>query len=255
MKWIKRYFLLRRQNDVVKIITILFIICAYCMISSITSGICFYIKQNVPVSYNFEGISVTDTLLNKIKENKNIIQATPKKTESISFLVNGTTIDLECLKISKEYLYDIMGIENFGSNLFYANRKAMDMIAKGKNQSIAKYITQSEDGKASNKKCQIVLLPDKDGIESDIPMVYSCGSSLDLKEATEAIIHFRKHDLDGSITQYLSNKGLLLSDKETVATEKAALNETLLVIKYRVILFALCFMNGWLLKKYALKLD
>ena len=252
MKWLKHFMKLRRQNDVIKIITILFIICAFCIISAIMSGIGFYKKQNEQVAYTFEGNIVTDELLNEIKENKNIKNATPVKTVSIEFLVNGETIALECQMISKEYLENTMGIHNLQSNLFYANELAMDMIYKNKSQSAAKFMILSEEEEPTYKNGQIIVLPDKGEEESDMPVIYYCGSLSELKDAAEAIILLEKHDLDGSIKQYLSNKGFQLKERENVAIDNAEMNETLLVIKYRLIIAGICMVSALVLKKYAL---
>ncbi len=251
MKWLKQYIKLRRQNDVIKVLTVLFIICVFCIISSIVSGVSFYKKQNQQVAYSFQAASVTDELLEEIKENKYINIAAPMKKVAIQFLANGETKDFECVMISKEYLNNVMGIDDFQSNLFYVNKKAMDMIVMEKSQIAAKYVIQNEEEVLSYKNCQIVLLPDNRE-EEDTPIVYYCASSNELKDASEAIILLEKHDLDGSVIQYLSGKGFQLEESEAVVEDKAEMNETFLVIKYRIIILMMCMVTGWVLKKYAL---
>ncbi len=255
MKWIKQFIHLRRQNDVIKIITILFIICAFCIISSVIVGISFYKKQNEPVSYIFDGSSVSDKILSEIKENKDIKNATPQKSVDIQFLVNGESIDLMCLMISKGYLEEVMGLERVQSNVFYANKKAMDMIGKEKSQSVAKFMIQSDEGELSYKNCQIVILSDKAGEEGDIPVVYCGASSNELKDATEAIILLEKHDLDGSIIQFLSDKGFQVKERTAMIEEKSEMNATFIEIKYRLIILIVCLVNGFVLKKYALHVE
>ncbi len=252
MKWLKQYLKHRRENDVVKILTVLFVICAFCIGSSVISGINFYIKNNKQVEYSFEGPIVTDELLNEIKENKNIKDATALKTVPIEFLINGEIVNLECQMISKEYLKNVMGIDNFQSNLFYVNKQAMKIIFENKSQSVVKFMFQSEAEETSYKNGQIVSLLDNGEEESDMPVVYYCASSSELKDAAEAIILLEKHDLDGSIIQYLSIKGFQLKEREAVVMQNAEMNEMYLVIKYRVIICAICLFSGFVLKKYAL---
>lgn len=76
-----------------------------------------------------------------------------------------------------------------------------------------------------------------------------CGTIGELQDANECIIKIKKHDIDGTIMMYLSENGFQLKDTQRISEENFWVNETLLKVKYRVIILIICFVGAYTIFK------
>lgn len=197
MKWWKKFWRIRKQEDRVKIVLLLFLLGIVFLFYGVYNGICLYQAVQTPVEYVLAGDSGEQNLgrkLNEIREWENMAGASIFRESSVLITYQGEETTFSCVELSEEYIKDVYGISQSGATkTFYMNQKAFDMV-KETNEAFSYKQSGSEDTlrmtyeteeaeegqtqlpekeRKEKKTAEIVRV--KEGVNEEEPFVFSAG--------------------------------------------------------------------------------
>lgn len=237
MKWFSKFLKLRKQNDYVKIMLLVFLLGTFMLGSAVYNGIDVYHRLKTPTEYilNYDGGGA----LNKLIKTEGIDAVSVEKKTNLT--VDKTSIN--CYLISQSYLENVYHINKSSAmKTIYLTPKAYkeviknsDNVKQSKGEFQSKYQLGEENGVG-----KFVLL--KSELFSNEKIAFCQGTSADLDEnCNEVRTYVTKTDLDGTIINHIENLGYSVKNKITVKEAENSLEINFLKIKYDVLIAFLCF--------------
>lgn len=232
MKIIKKFLRLRKQNDSVKLITVLFVILLIFVIFTITDICGFYKQINKRTEYiltSSDRIEKIELNLSKIEEMNGNIAAGIEKDYDISF--NGGEISISVKEFSQEYLAKCYGVTD---DLFYLNNSAFALFSSKQNNFTKLY---QKDEKKLNGRFQL-----EQNLNDSIPFAIKRGNSTSLyaKSGTVTVsAMFDSTNISGETSKSLEGMGFEIENKSDIELLKYNQNLFFVKLKYNFFIILL----------------
>lgn len=272
MKWWKKFWRLRKQEDRVKIVLLLFLMGIVFLFYGVYNGICLYQTVQTPVEYVLTGDSGDKYLgrkLNEIREWENMAGTSIFRENSVLITYQGEETTFSCVELSEEYIKDVYGISQSGATkTFYMNQKAFDMVKEAEGafsykQSdsedilrVAYEMEAAEEGQTQlpekerkeKKTAEIVLV--KEGVNEEEPFVFSVEEKgILIKYGTGIRLCFKGQDMDGSQLRKIQEAGFTVKNINVYQELEYLRKEKELHIKYAFGVSGICLFCSCILWK------
>ncbi|MFQ9515624.1 MAG: hypothetical protein ACLRZ9_07310 [Eubacterium sp.] len=245
MKWLRKFLKLRKQNDYVKIMSVIFFTGMFMLGSVAYNGVNVYQKLHTPTEYvlNAEPDKMTNEALENLIKTEGISRASTQKQLELTIGNSEEKVSFVCYQITKAYLRDVyQGNETGGMKTFYltpkAYRKTVLEFENEKNNN-KEFQAKYEKGEEESGMAKFVLLESTLFEEEEV--VFCEGSSSDfLKDCNEIRAYITKRDLDGTLIRHIENMGYSIENREIVQKTEYELERSFLKIKYETVIAILC---------------
>lgn len=262
MRWWKRFRILRKQNDTVKIMTLFFCGGIFFLGKALCNGVGLYQATKTPVEYEVfaEAGKGAEPVSAKACGLDGVIFAGPFRESTVSFRKKGEELTFSCMELSEEYLEKVYGISKKGAmKTFYVNQRAFGMLKKAGNitgdvselrigyeqqaevaekggQDSSKGTSPERESAFGNAKVLLIPVP----VAEEEPFVCCIGTPLRLKSEEAGIRIWGRLDLTGENMAKLTEEGFTLSDARQMQLvwQEQALKQT--ELKYSAILAMIC---------------
>ena len=231
MTIINKYLKLRKQNDSVKLITLLFIVLIIFIVSSVLQVCKFYQKIHTKTEYTLTSSDIENLKknLDKIKMLDKNIAVSIEKDYFITF--NNGQISIQVRELSREYLLMCYGIDD---NMFYINNSTFKLF----NNKTTKFSTlyQKEDKKLYGN---FIL---QKNLANDTPYALKCGTSasLNIKSNIYTVCAmFESADISGETSKEIEALGFEIKNKSDIEQQKYSQEMFFLKIKYNLFIIIL----------------
>lgn len=275
MKWWKKFWKLRKQNDVIKVMLFFFAAgTAFCA-NAIYNGILLYQEAQSPAEYiitgEFSG-NIQDTKWKKIRELEDVAAISRQTDNSITMQYQGSETTFTCTVLSKEYLEAVYGIKESGAaTIFYVNQIAFDQLKQDmsnpqafeqavKNNSLLVNYTAENQPLAGTdslggdttaipvrRTAKIVLMENS---ISDSPYVCYSGNGSALAESTALRVCFRRQNADNENAQKLQMLGFTIETADLVQETEYTIEIQIVRIGHSIIAALICLACTAALWKY-----
>lgn len=269
MKWWKRFWKLRKQDDMVKIILIFWVFGMACLIYAGYNGILLYQTVQSPAEYvlaaNTPGGALTVRQRELIQE-EDIMAAGLWRQTSLTVKYQGMETVFSCSELSEAYMETVYGIRDEGAmKTIYMNQKAFsqlllnraaDVYSQNSEEIHALRVTYVKDEQGDEILGQgtadVVLV--KDGVPEDTPFVFCKGECINLTKYAAGIrVYAARQDLNGEGVQKLQEKGFEIVNIQEIQEAEYLGQMTLIRIKYGVMTAVLCLFCACVLMKFRRK--
>lgn len=255
MKWLSKFWKIRRRHGSVKVAILLFLAALYFIGQSIFAVWTYmeFAEQNVEYILgvsNPEGVQSSD--LKKLEKLDDVCAVTMQRVYSITYKYGAEAKMLPVTEVSPEYLQSAFGIDSASSGAgFYLNQSAWDEMIKG-NMTVdgsmkSLSVPYSEDETLS-KTAQFVL---NDALKNDSPMAFAAGNSVSFAGCTNIRLMTEKTDISGMTLENLRMLGYMVENEQEILEGTHELEIVMLKLKYGLIIAVLAFSLGAVLVKDA----
>lgn len=244
MRLIRKFIIARRRDDRVKFLVIFIAIAIICLILSANEGVKIYREINKSIDCivstdSLEG--VTKAQLDTLRKMDGALYAGRIKNEETEFIIQGDEVTFTCVQMSSESAEKLYGIKvTEGKDEMLFGKKSYSKLIRymGKsNIDTAEYI--SEDKKCKAKVLQISV----DG-DTIIHVVDEKNFS---EEDNQIIVRFDNADVSGNNIKTLENSKFQVVEKNEYERQQIKLRNSVLKVKYRLMISAISIMSGVLL--------
>lgn len=263
---LKKFLKLRKQNDMIKIILIIFILGCFMLGSAIYEGISIYSELHKPVEYILEAdlTKGSSEIIKNLLEIDGVQYAGIQRGNDLTVNISGKGEQIECCYISEEYLKKVYQIKaSSGMKIFYLSSKAYNAMIekmedrkkeKGREFQAEYQLGEGERGIAKFVKMDNELLSGK-------KIALRCGKAIDFSESNcrvRALI--TKRSFNGSMEKQIEDLGIMIQNVNTIREMEHFVNLKLLKVKYHIIIGGLCgtvillFWSMWRKKNNSLDL-
>lgn len=260
MKWWNKFWKLRKQKDVVKIMLLYFVIGMGFMANAVYHGILLYRIVQSPAEYvvaKIAGSAVTETELEEIRRLEYVIAASRQQEEPVTVKYQMKEADFSCILLSESYLETAYGIRKNGAmKTFYMNRKAYEQLMQrtgsGGEELVVSYVMESlaegdEGQKGGTAKAVLVTA----GIPEEEPVVFCRGDSAELTgDVAELRVRVGRQELDGGNVRRLENLGYSVVNREEIREAEYLRELELVRIQYGAAVGGICLVSVWVLWRF-----
>lgn len=261
MKWWNKFWKLRKQKDVVKIMLLYFVIGMGFMVNAVYHGILLYRIVQSSAEYvvaKAAGGSVTETELEEIRGVENVTAVSRQQEVPVTVKYQTKEAAFSCILLSESYLEAAYGIRKNGAmKTFYMNRKAYELLMQGRSSggeelvvSYGKEDFGEEEGggqKAGTAKAVLVT----DGMPEEEPVVFCRGDSTELTGDTAEIrVRVGRQDLDGGNVKRLENLGYPVVNREAIKEAEYLREMEWVRIQYGAAVGGICLVCVWMLWRF-----
>lgn len=263
MNWWKKFWRLRKQEDRVKIVFLLFLLGIACLVYGIYNSVRLHQAMHTSVEYMLTGEGNGSPLERKQKELReweNLAGISICRKSGVRITYRGQETAFSCMELSADYIEKIYGLAQSGvTKTFYMNQKAFDMVKEAEGDAVAGMfgnadslrvtyeIEDTEEGQAKQaehegkeKKTAVIVLV-KEGVREEEPFVFSAAENGILeKYGTEIRICSKGQDMDGSQVRKLQEMGLTVENMQMYQELEYFRNVKEIRIKYNLGMAALC---------------
>lgn len=244
MEWLHRFLKLRKQNDDVKILLLLFILGVVMLGRTVYNGIRVYRDIGQPVEYVLlsSGLrGITESALKEIKDTDYVASVGVEKRMNLTIKRGENEEYMECFEISPSYLEEVYGAKASGAmKTFYLTPKAYQMLHNNEKKDNGKTQINYLLGEEESGIAKIVLLDNE--MFSEEVYAFCQGNTKKLAEEGEEIrVYVTKKDLDGTTIRHFQNLGYTLDNTETVKETEYMRQMLFTKIKYEAVIGILCF--------------
>lgn len=242
MKWLSKFLKLRKQNDYIKIVFLIFLLGIFMLGSAVYNGFDVYHQLLTPVEYtlNADSQKITREAIKKITDMENVDAVSIQKQMDLTINTTENELSFECYQISDEYLKNVYDIESSGGmKTFYLTPKAYEKVRKSFENNNKVIQSKCQMGEEETGIAKFVLL--ENGLFSDVELAFCQGNTAELsKDCDEIRAYITKKDLDGMTTKHLENLGYSIKNIEEVRGTEYQLDTNFLKIKYDTVIGFLC---------------
>lgn len=288
MSWWKRFWRLRKQNDVVKIMLLFSVLGLGFIANAVYNGMQIYKLVNEPVEYVLSGWETGSSLDSRLSELAGLenVAAVSCQIDSVA-MVKYQTFEstISYVMLSEKFIESSYGIRDRGSmKTFYMNAAAYKQFtqsvyfrtAEGKNSgnvqgsslgyvdeglrvsySLDGQATSNEEGSSADNQVSDtaygtakVVLVDTD-IAGDEPYVFCKGDRASLlRSATGVRVRVGQQDLDGMNVKQMQGLGFSVVNEELIIRTEYEQEIQIIKIKFGLLLAVVCAVSIWALGKY-----
>lgn len=257
---IRKFFLLRKQSDTVKVMFILAVagVGFLCRVVWHVWGIYEYV--NTPAEYVLAADrAVTKAQVDELRQMHGVMGVSPQSEISVVAVYEGTETELSCTVLSQEYMEDMYDTKlSAATKRFYMNEAAFSEWKSMLSDSGKDVPERTEQARANTEFAIRFCLPEaspksaklivtQTGEEEGVIYTADSDGSL-LREACSLRVRFGTHDLDGVRLDRLGNMGYEIENKEVVLAEEYEVKERLFHIRYSLFCCAVCLVTVFLLR-------
>lgn len=287
MSWWRRFWRLRKQNDIVKIMLLFGVLGFTFLVNAVYSGIQIYKLVNTPVEYVMSGWygNSSDSRLSELARLENVTAVSCQMDGAAAVKYQTIESSISYVELSEEYIESVYGIKDSGSmKNFYmnpaaykrftqsvyfrtaVNKAGMDEIGENAgytdeglrvNYALDGQVQmENEDSLAGNPASGIaygtakVVLVDTN-IAGDEPYVFCKGDRVSLlKSATSVRVRAGQQDLDGMNIKRMQELGFSVANEELIIRTEYEQEIQMIKIKFGLLLAVICVVSVWALGKY-----
>lgn len=260
MKWWNKFWKLRKQKDIVKIMFLYFVIGAVFIANAAYHGILLYRIAQSPAEYvvaKAAGSAVTETELEEIRRLEHVTAASRQQEVPVTVKYQAKEAAFSCILLSKSYLETAYGIREKGAmKTFYMNRKAYEQLMQrtdsGGEELVVSYVREDfaeedEGQKGGTAKAVLVTA----GIPEEEPVVFCRGDSAELTgDTAELRVRVGRQELDGGIVKRLENLGYSAVNREEIREAEYLRELELVRIRYGAVVGGICLVSVWVLGRF-----
>lgn len=276
MKWWRRFWRRRKQDDRIKIMLIFFLAAIIFLADSIHGGIQVYNMVKSPVEYVVSGSAAPEITNYQISgmETLEDVRAVSRQRES-SMVLSGTwgEITVNCLELSDSYLDLAYGISDTGAmKVIYLNEMAWAQLMQAtgevwngseqlandfgneEEQTDSRQLDYKLDDEEESGTARIVRL--ESGVPDGAAYAFCAADSVRLLEKNTAVrIQMAGRDLAGKDIKRLNQLGLEVANSGDVEIASMEQEMKFMQIKYDGIALVLCLIGMASLKKYGRRIN
>lgn len=259
MKWWRRFWRLRKQDDRIKIILIFVLAGFIFSADAVHGGIQIYAMVKSPVEYivrSGETSGITLYQMSGIEAMENVQAVSKQRTSSLTLSDSWGELTVPCLELSDTYLDLAYGIsETSAMKIIYMNAMAWNQLMQASGEHENNYeqkIDYALNGEEETGTARIVCL--ESGLPNDTPYAFCSADNVRLSGGDTAVrVRLSVRDLDGMNIKRLSQLGLEVVNSGDVQTAAMQQEMKFMQIKYDGIALVLCLAAAVSLKKYGRK--
>ncbi|MDE7436529.1 MAG: hypothetical protein K2N01_12020 [Lachnospiraceae bacterium] len=266
MKRWKRFWKLRKQDDMVKIILIFWVFGMGCLIQAAYNGVLLYQAVQSPAEYVLMADTTDGALSAKQKElvqEEDVMAAGLWRQTTLTVKYQGMEAAFSCSELSEPYMETVYGIRDEGAmKTIYMNQKAFSQVLGGRDGSgysqnndanrtlRVTYVKEDQGDETSRQQTADIVLV-KDGVSEEEPLVFCKGDRIDLAKYASGIrVYVGRHDLDGRNAEKLQETGFTIANMQEIREAEYLGQMKLVRIKYGVLTAALCLFCACVLMKF-----
>lgn len=270
MRWWVRLLRLRKQNDVVKVMFLFFVLGLVFLGNAINSGIHLSGIVKEPVEYVMQG-AMLDARISELEQLENVTAVSRQIEGAVAVKYNAKETTISFVELSKEYIETSYGIKDNGvMKTFYMNKTAYNNFKRSIEFTAR---TKTVDGEYTDEGIRVSYVlneqPQSEGENQmavnygmakvvlveigsdDKPYVFCVGESIQLNTvATGVRVRVGQQDLDGMNLKRMQGVGFYVSDEMVVMKGEYQQEIQVLKIKFHVLLAAICLISVAMLGKY-----
>lgn len=242
MKWFSNFIKIRRQNDYVKIMLVVFLLGIWMIGSSIYNGVKIYGQLWEPTEYIISGSGekIGNEEIENIEQISGIDGASLQKTTELTIKDLSEEAMYECYNVSKTYLETVYHVNGTGAmKTFYVTPKLYERLeenTKGSQDNIQLNYQIGEDEQGTARFVKI-----ESNLFSDEEEVFAVANSVDFdEECSEIRVYITEKDLDGTLKRNIESLGYTIENQEVLLEADNELNIGLMRIKYDIGIGVLC---------------
>lgn len=250
MKWLSKFWKMRRQYGSVKVAILLFLFAGYFIIQSILAVTEYarFMGQNIEYQiavYTPEGVQKSD--FKKLEQVENFLCMTPQKVSTIIFQTPAGEKMIPVTEMYADYMQQVYNIQTSSSQAsYYLNESAWKEVVYDETKNSVRMDYSREDMTAGNAQFTLSL-----GLRNDMPMAYTSGNSVSLEGCTSIRLMCSKNDITGSTLEKIQRLGYAVENEQEIREGMHALEIVMLKIKYGMMVVILAISLGWVLMKEA----
>lgn len=224
MTVIKKLILLRRQNDIVKIILLFMLVGITAFGLAVHKGIKLYHISGQPTCYvlSYAGEDIPQRILDKVKNIGGVDMVSGVISDTLSFTYKGVDMSLQYDILSKEYIEKIYGIINNSSMpVFYMNDAAYNLFRQNSGEGVRiddrdmQIIYKNEGGEEITGR--LVVTDKADDEMGDSVYVFCAATGTELSEGESRLrVHCAGYDLTDNTTKEFSMCGMMPENESDI---------------------------------------
>lgn len=276
MKWWKKFWRLRKQHDVIKVLSFFFALGIAFLVNAVYNGVVLYRMSQCHAEYILSGGangSITDAGMSGIQEIEGVTVLSRQRDVSVTFKYHSNEAAFTCAMLSEEYIGEVYGIKESGATMtFYVNQSAYEQLKQGLNgtqvseHDLAEHSLQvsysmeaqptssmsNQDGYADTeaaalwRTAKIVLIENN---TPDLPYVCCHGTILP-GDATGIRVYFKRQLSEHENAGKLQELGFAIENMEMIQEKDYARNITADRIGHSMVAALICLACTAALWKY-----
>lgn len=263
MKCWMKLWKLRRQDDRVKIVFLLFLTGFGFCINVVYNGISLYKMLYRPFEYIIEGTndSLADSKLAELGKQKNVFAVSRQNEFDVIFNSRENELTVPCVELSASYIEDVYNIKEKKAMItFYVNKKGYNQLCKELKIENNKYkelklnciINKNGDTKEdfTEKECTARIIVIENNLSNDKASFVYVGDNFNIHKSKKARVCVSYKDIERIFINNIEKLGLHIDNidniNKTEYMQKILLNRIL----YGIIVFVICFFSTYMLCKF-----
>lgn len=271
----RKFLKLRKQEDAVKLVLLLFLLGTGLIIHAVYNGVLLYRQIQSPAEYAL----VKDEAGSGLKEEfmeigkwEHISAASLYQETELLVKYKEKEASFSCIELSEAYMKAAYGISESGATkTFYMNQKAFEQIESGEadrevSQSSEKerkkllvtyeitdtdetVADKGEKGRGTAKTAEIILI--QENVPEEEPFVFCKGEKPSLEKNGAGIRVFaERQDIDGSNVKKMQSSGFTIENISWHQEAEYLQKIRGIRIRYDVLAAAVCFFSSWALWRF-----
>ena len=281
MNWLKKIWILRKQQDAVKMVFVFGILFVVFCSQIVYEGVQLYKKQCAPSEYVLNSTeTVSGMAMERIRAQQFVSRVSFQQQMEVTFSGAWGTKSMQVYQVSEDYFKESYGCENdSGMQTYYLNAtawKALDTAMRATGSGLtdvteAQIMIQNQDWitdsgndpiadgmqqKESFSTVRIRKIPVSSknqwlpGICSDDAWVFCTGSSSELSGASAMRVLLKKHDTAGEVKKAVTGLGLVVEEGKEELAEQNAEEQSWLKLRYEAVLALICLAAAVCILRY-----
>lgn len=223
MTVIKKFILLRRQNDIIKILLLFVLVGIVSFGMALYKGVCLYHISGKSTCYVLSyGGDIPQRTLDKVRNISGVDMVSGDISETLSFTYKGVDMSLQYDILSEEYIEKVYGIINNSSMpVFYMNDAAYSLFRQNSGEGVRiddrdmQIIYKNEDGEEMTGR--LVVTDKADDEMGDSAYVFCAATGTELSEGVSRLrVHCTGYDLTDNTTKEFTMCGMMPENENDI---------------------------------------
>lgn len=278
MKWWKKFWRLRKQNDVIKVILLFFAFGIAFLSNAIYNSILLYQMSQSHAEYILSGSTDSSNLnaaLEEIRKLEDVTATSRQMDIPVTLQYQGSETTFTCVLLSEKYIETAYGIKESGATkIFYVNQSAYEQLKQDSDNTHAlehaiennsllvsynmesqpKFSTGNQDGSTNAvptpAKCTAKVVLAEQNMP-DFPYVFCSSNGFDMtKDIADIRVYVSKQKVDNENAKKLQDLGFAIENAEIVSEVEYIQNLVASKIRHGIATTLLCLACMTALWKY-----
>lgn len=217
MKRIRRFLMLRRRYDSVKMVFVFAAVAIVALVMLIDEAVLFYQQKNTIMEYELQkGNTVKAQDIENIEKEQLYVCSSFQKSDSITFISGDNEVTVDYILLEKDYIKEAYGCENLsGMETYYCNNVAWNIIAEALGDSGRSFRDSQREQlqiRDQDDSIRVAVLVKIQESDDNNAFIVRAGNRGELADTQQIRILLRQQDLHDDVYRDLTESGFTLKD-------------------------------------------